>query len=315
MPGGILSRKIMKLGITVVYFVKKDDGWLIDLHLQYIRKYTPVPYKIYAGVERLLKEYRGKLEDSGDLIICDLSITKDIAGKENSFYLEQLFHLAIDDGCTHIATFHVDSFPLESGWVDSMLNKLDQGFQLAAIERLEDNDHKPHSSFMFFSSEYYRKYSPPLRLEEEEKTTDTYKKYSKQFPHIQDSGFGFGYHLYKDNLTWYPLRRSNKKQNGRIMAGVYDDIVFHLGGAGFTFHIARNDKIWYWRREAVLRLLFRFIRKSGIPTGKLETRYLPGFDHSKTKTRINNRNNAIFRKVMEKLKRDPDRFLDSLRMK
>ena len=303
----------MKLGITVVYFVKKDEGWLIDLHLKYIRRYTDVPYKIYAAAERLLPEYRYKIENADDIVICKPGPTNEIAGKENSFYLEQLFQVAVDDGCTHIATFHVDSFPLQNNWAGYLSGKLEKGCQLAAIERAEENDHKPHSSFMFFGVDYYLKYKPALRLEEEAKNEGLYRKYLRRFPHVQDSGFGFGYQLYKDHLQWYRMNRSNKKYAGTFFGGIYDDLVFHLGGAGFTILVSRKDKIWYWRKEAVIKYIFKLLRFVRIDTRLLEKKYLPGFDKSKSRRRISTKNNAISKNIKERLLTDPDQFFNFVR--
>jgi hypothetical protein len=303
----------MKLGITVVYFVKKGEGWLIDLHLQYIRQNTKVPYTIYAAVNRLQKEYRSKLEDAVDVNVCDFKNTNEIAGRENSYYQEQLFRIAMNNGCTHIAVLHVDSFPVSHDWVDFMMEKLEEGCQLTAIERIEEKDFKPHSSFIFFPVSYYQNYKPALRLSEEEEAQELYRKYSRKFTHIKDSGYGFGYQLFKDNLKWYPLHRSNKKQDHEIMAGIYGDRVFHLGGAGFSVWISRNDKIWYWRMQGLVNILFKPIIFIFPGAASMKENLVPVFDKSKTRNKINEKNNETMDKIKEQLATIPGYYIDYLR--
>lgn len=304
----------MKLGIVVVYYAKKHEGWLIRIHLSFIRKNTLVPYKIYAGAERLFPEFRKKIVGE-DIVLCHLQPTDEIAGKENSFYLEQLFHCAIDDGCTHIAVFHVDSFPVRTDWVNYVLKKLDEGYHLAAIERIEEQDNKPHSSFMFFSTDYYQRFRPPLRLSEEERKEKLYRKYLKEYPHIPDTGTGFGYQLFKENLKWYGMHRSNSRQDHRLFAGIYDDIVFHLGGAGFTMAVTHIDKINYNLRINELKMFFN--RFAGwVPVIKsLENKIFPKFEDSRSRRRISNKNKRMKKEMLIKLANDPDRFVDYLRMK
>ncbi|MBP6872849.1 MAG: hypothetical protein KBC43_12640 [Bacteroidales bacterium] len=304
----------MKLGITVIYFAKKREGWMIRVHLTFIRKNTNVPYKIYAGTERLLPEFRKKL-DGDDIIVCPLSPTNEIAGKENSFYLEQLFRYAIQDGCTHIAVFHVDSFPVRPDWVNYLLNKLDEGYQLAAIERCEELDYKPHSSFMFFSTGYYVKYHPSLRLSEEERKEKSYRKYLKAYPHIPDTGSGFGYQLFKDNLSWYRMQRSNTRQDHRLFAGIYDDLVFHLGAAGFTMSVTNYDRLRYERRKETFRKILKKFSFIFPNHNTIVNKIFAEFDQSGYKLRKSNFHNKIKKSIKIRLGADPDLFINSLRMK
>jgi hypothetical protein len=305
----------MKLGITVVYFVKDNEGWLIDLHLKFIRKYTDVPYKIYAAANRLLPEYVHKLHNAPDISICPCESIDAKGGAENSFYQDQLFRFAIEDGATHIAVFHVDSFPVKSNWANYLRSKIDSGYQLAAIERLEENDHKPHSSFMFFPVSFYLEYKPTLRIPSGDLQSPVYQRYAKEIDHVADSGAGFGFMLYKEKLKWYPIKRSNKNNDHRLFAGIYGDLIFHVEAAGFTRVFTRTDKLNY-QEKAVER------KNKWKPFGKylpfynfMEEKIIPDFDNSKAKKRIVKKNIRIIKRIKQQLFLDPERYLDYLRGK
>ncbi len=53
----------MKLGIIVVYLFDANTEYLLDLHINYIRKFTDVPYTIYGSVSRLNPNGRQKLSE------------------------------------------------------------------------------------------------------------------------------------------------------------------------------------------------------------------------------------------------------------
>ncbi len=230
----------MKLGIVVVYLVKQEDERLLDLHLDYIDKYTGVPYTIYGSVNRLLPQFRRKLEAKPRIKTFELDPPSeeklqksayDPHSVEHVHFLDQLMQHALDDGVSHIAIMHVDSFPIRSGWVEEITSKLSKTCLLAAVLRDTYYDRKPMTAFILFHRDFYFQYKPTLLLPDDERTSPEYEKYKQEYPHIRDAGLGYGYRIYLEDLSWHPLERSNRGEDHYIIGSIYGDLIFHMGAA------------------------------------------------------------------------------------
>jgi len=93
-------------------------------------------------------------------------------------------------------------------------------------------DRKPLTACLFFHRDFYLKYHPTLLLTHKELTLRAYKQYHKKFKQWwTESGIGYGYKVFSEGLTWYPLMRSNKGEDHYFIGSIYDDLIFHLGGA------------------------------------------------------------------------------------
>jgi hypothetical protein len=244
----------MKLGIAVVYLVGERNEPLLDLHLGQIEKHTQIPFTIYAAVNRLLPQFREKLARHPHVKICDCQTYQEGSGLwrhdaakaatqglaavgskyEHSFYLEQLIRAAIEDGVTHVSMLHVDSFPIRSGWAVELAGKLSDRCVLAAITRDEKTDYKPLTACILYHRDFYLKYQPRLLLSQEQFDSADYKRYCQAQPHVTDSGFGYGFKMFMEGLTWYPLLKSNKGGNHAQFASVHGDLIFHLHAAAFV---------------------------------------------------------------------------------
>lgn len=239
-----MHSEIEKLGIAVVYLVSERNEQLLRLHLSQIEKNTEVPYTIYGSANRLLPQFRAILAENPNVRICecetfDTSNWTDrhtvIAGSrdEHSFYLEQLIKHAIADGVSHVAILHVDSFPVQRGWAKKLAARLSEKCVLAAIVRDQKADCKPLTACMLFHKDFYLKYNPRLLPTHEEFASSEYQRYRAAVPHDGDSGTGYGFKMFTEELTWSPMVRSNRAGEHPLFAGLYDDLVFHLGAAAF----------------------------------------------------------------------------------
>lgn len=231
----------MKLGIVVVYLVSEGNEKLLDLHLRQIERHTQLSYKIYASANRLLPKFRRKLEQHPHVQICKCPTTTLRGSEENSFYLEHLVKMAIKDNATHLVTLHVDSFPVRSGWAQELAKKLSEQCVLAAIMRKEDDDRKPHPACLLFHRDFYLRYHPTFRLSRVERSSPKYKQYVQEFKHIGDSGVGYGFKVYSEGLSWYPLLKSNRHEEHYLFATIYGDLVFHLGSATDKYKLTHAD--------------------------------------------------------------------------
>ena len=279
----------MKLGIAVVYMVSERNEPLLDLQLSQIDENTNVPYTIYAAVNDLLPQFRRKLEQNSNVKICNCETYRKGTGflrqdeakvptrgliavgskYEHSFYLEQLIRTAIDDGMTHIAMLHADSFPIRSGWAEELAGKLTDTCVLAAVTRDPVQDHKPLTAGIFYHRDFYLKYQPRLILSQEEFDSDDYHHFYEACPHVTDSGFGYGFKMFMEDLTWHPLIRSNKGGRHMVFASIYGDLIFHLHATTF---IERTKKAGFTSQNqdgGQLRKLGRSVARAVLPAPML----------------------------------------------
>jgi hypothetical protein len=222
----------VKLGIIVVYLVSERNEPLLDLHFRQIEKNTTTPYTIYGSANRLLPQIRRKLEQRSDVKICDCVSTDLRSGAEHAFYLDQLVRFAAEDGATHIASFHVDSFPIRPGWAEELVTKLSGECMLTAMMRgmhYGHVDRKPLAACMFFSRDFYLNYQPGFSVSELDMATPEYQRYLKEWDHIVETGVGYGFKIFTAGLAWYPLEKSNKVNDYPAFGNIYGDLIFHLG--------------------------------------------------------------------------------------
>jgi hypothetical protein len=221
----------MKLGIVVVYLVADDDDKrLLELHLSRIEQNTPEPYVIYAAASRLAAPLRLWLARRPNVKICDFSATELRGSLEHSFYLDRLVAAAVGDGATHVSTLHLDSFPIRSGWATELAAKLRGRCVLSGLLRDPRYDCKPLTAFTLFTREFYLAHRPTFLLPPEVLDSPAYHRYAKACPHVADSGLGYGFKIFTENLSWLPLDRSDGDADGSGF-GIFGDLLFHLGGA------------------------------------------------------------------------------------
>ncbi|MGD1146772.1 MAG: hypothetical protein ABR961_02330 [Thermoanaerobaculaceae bacterium] len=223
----------MKLGIVVVYMVREGSERLLDLHLEYIRRHTPTPYTIYGCVTRLASPLRARLARDPAATLLDLPATKERKSEEHAHYLEQLISIALEDGATHVATLHVDSFPVRSGWFEDLARPLTPGCPFAAAVRDNRLDRKPFTAGMLISRDFLRERRPRFLLSEAERASADYRRYRRRFRHHPDSGVGYGFLAFREGLEWLPLERTNRGEDHCHFGSIYGDAFFHLGAAGW----------------------------------------------------------------------------------
>lgn len=225
------SRVSLRLGIAVVYLMDDDDGFLLDLHLHYLKECTQSPYTIYAAANRLQPRFREILAARPEVTIVDIPTTDLRGSKEHAYYLEELVRRAIEDQCTHLATFHVDSFPIRHGWDVELAEQLSPTCPLAAVVENCRTNRRPATSCMMFTREFYVQNQPRFLLGGEERASREYARYALHEPHVADAGVGYGLELYAESLSWYRLFSTERGHNRLGWGRIFDDSMFHLGAA------------------------------------------------------------------------------------
>jgi hypothetical protein len=247
---------------VVVYLVNEEDEALLDLHLSMIGRYTGLPYRIYGSVNRLSTRFLPKLESHAHVEVCRYPST-DLRGfPEHAYYLDRLVETAVRDDCSHVVMLNVDSFPVRKSWASALAGYLDEHCVLAGVKRVENHDNKPHPSCIFFHRDFYLQYRPSLILSEDQLRSPEVRRYLEESGAIHDTGVGYGFKLFSKGLGWHPLLRSNRAEDHYIIASVYGDIIFHLGGATREkkIHLPERRLIDEGMDKIPVRLLSRMMR-------------------------------------------------------
>lgn len=222
---------------------------------------------------------------------------------------------AVQDDVTHIAILHVDSFPISSHWVERLAGMLSEHCVLAAI-----GDQFPNTACMFFHRDFHLKYRPTFHLSREQLSSQAFKNYltedglSYEFRYV--SGIGYGFTIYREGLTWYPLARSNRAEDDYRFAGIFADLIFHLVSANRLARGFAGDEEQLYEISKFRRTLINF-RKSYAPF--LPDRLRLQIDNLLPRAVVDfffpqyRLNDEAFRVVRERLLSDPEAYLDFLR--
>lgn len=303
----------MKLGIAVVYLVREDSGPLLDLHLRQIERFTSEPFTIHAAAPRLDPQFRAVLARCPRVRCHDLPDAGLRGEHEHTHYLERLIDAALADGATHIAVFHVDSFPVRPGWATELAGALSDRRPFAAAVRDVVHDDKPFTAFLLARREFIQTWRPTLLLTPAALRSSTYRAYLRRYPHHPDSGVGWGLLAYREGLDWVRLERTDAGRDRAHFGAVHGDTVFHLGAASWDrkdFPASRDPT----RLLALRSWLARHLAPH-MPPGLrarikgVVSRRVGGFD-IEAKYRLHE---EAFRAARDRLLADPDGTIELLR--
>jgi hypothetical protein len=230
----------MKLGIAVVYLAKEENAELLDLHLRKIRTMTRIPYTVYAGVNRPAPWLLERLEAEPRLTIVPLPETDLSGSAEHSFYLEHLIERAMSDDVTHVVTMHVDSFPIQPDWAETIAARLNGKTVLATLAK--DHFLIGYSACLFFCRRFWEDERLRLLLGADDRASREYKRFAREYPHHdEDSGAGYVFRAYASGKRFVLLERSNAGDDAGRFGSVHNDLVFHLEGA-FRYEKLSEDQ-------------------------------------------------------------------------
>jgi hypothetical protein len=222
----------MKLGVVVVYMVHPENGPLLDLHLRQLERCTTVPFTVYASANRLLPKFRAILDQKPYIKLFSIPPSDVRRSKEHAWQLERLVQEAVADGSTHVVTLHVDSFPVRPGWIEELLPHLAGSCVAAAVLRSECGDVElPLTAGLLFTRTFWLEYQPRFLPSQEIRESPAFRTFEHRFGVKPDSGSGYGFTMHTHGLRWHRLLRSKKRDDHYLFAGVYGDLIFHLGSA------------------------------------------------------------------------------------
>lgn len=224
--------QIGRLAILVVYYLRDEDLPLLPIHLGRIARHTAVPYTIFASARRCPESAREELRSRPEVQLLDLPATDARGSREHATYLDQLLDAALADrSITHVCTLDVDSFPISDDWIEHLVSLSPPASGLAGVLRMENGDTAlPHPSCVFARREFFDRYRPSFSPDAE--PTPEYRRFVRSTGQAADTGIHLGSILWNERLPWGHLLRSNVNNPHYLMAGIYGDVVFHLGGVG-----------------------------------------------------------------------------------
>lgn len=215
------------LGICVIYLVPDTDtAPLVQISLDQIKANTHSPHRIYGCALRLQDPYRQQLVDGG--VALPYMPTFPYPGiSEHAHYLDLLVDHAIRDGCTHVATFDMDSWPISAGWDSKYIPLLSKDSPVVAIVRNEVGDNFPYGGFTLMDAAFWDVGSSSFSISMRRKFSPAFITAAR--PH--ETGAGILAQLDEQSKDFTKLHRSNGWNPHPLMCGIYGNDFFHLGAA------------------------------------------------------------------------------------
>lgn len=298
-----------RLAILVVYLVRDDAELpLLALHLDRIRRHTSIPYTLYACINRATPAADAAVRAAPNVVICDVEPTDERGSREHAYYLDAMMARARADGASHIVTLDVDSFPIDDRWVEVLAAAMPDESGVVAILRAENGDTAlPHPSCTMLRRDFLDRYEPSFSPDSD--LTPEFRQFLRTTQQSGDTGIRIGYTLTTEGLPWGKLLRTNTVDVHYLMAGLYSDVVFHLG-AGARATLFRKDL----ERSRAHRLTEPIER---IRTRRESTRRFKHRVLALARTRAERRsiaaNEQVATQIRAWLRDDPDGFFAYLR--
>ena len=179
------------------------------------------------------------------------------------------------------------------------------------MEQMEgDTRARPNPAGMMMLADYWRQARPFLTPTRELQRTADWKAFLARHQHaVIHTGVGLGYCLERDGKNWIPLLRTNRRRRHLVLAGVYGDIIFHLGAAArppVFFHETipiKESAAMRGRRKLVV-----LVRKFLPPRLRRQFRSLIPLANLYDRSPLRH-NEAVFAEIRRELFADSDRFL------
>lgn len=241
------------LGICVVYLFPDDQSLaLLDLSVSHLRRLTSGPYRLYATGLRL-SELQQRQVESHNIDLIDLPDSGMVGGIEHSACLDLLFDAAFSDGCTKVATFDTDSWPVSLGWDRVVTALVDDYCPVVGIVRAELADNFPLGAFSLVDRSFWRigvsSFSTRLR-------SPAPPEICKRISRPGETGAGILAQSLADRRPFRALHKSNAWSPHPVMGALYGDLFFHLG-AGSRQPTFITDKTQYGSVTHPLHRKFR----------------------------------------------------------
>jgi hypothetical protein len=136
----------------------------------------------------------------------------------------------------YVVMLDSDAFPVRAGWLDRAIGRLSRRRPLVAVQRLENGDTHSDRSFMVFATAAWRRY-----------------RFDYSPMGFVDAGAAISAAVEDAGRSWHAMTRSNAWNPHPLIAGIYDDDVYHHAAGSrrprFRMNRATRDDWLGYRRE------------------------------------------------------------------
>jgi hypothetical protein len=231
--------RIEAVAILTVYVVRDDaDAALLELQLDRIARHTSVPFTIHAVARRVPEPIRERLRRHPAVRLLDPPVHPGSGSREHAAYLDLLLADARAGHASHFVTFDLDSFPIADDWLDRV-DAVRPGAPVAGILRVENGDVcLPHPSCTVLTREFVETHD--VSFSPDSDRSPEFRRFLRATGQAGDTGLQLAFTLWREQIPWGHLRRTNAVNLHDVIAGIYADAVFHLG-AGTRDALFRAD--------------------------------------------------------------------------
>ena len=214
------------------------------LQMEQLRRHTPEGFKVLAYGNALMPEHEAFLRDCPEVRFISSADTEWGTYTHVWPLRNWLARIAMRER-RWIVHLDSDAFPVHDAWLGSVIGRIEYRSPVVAVQRLENGDTHSDRCFLVYSRAGYRRHA------------FDFSKVGRV-----DSGAGISAELEEAGFAWHAMNRSNVHDYHPLIAGIYDDLIYHhaAGSRDPKFRMNRRlrDQEVHWRREqAIHRLLMR----------------------------------------------------------
>jgi hypothetical protein len=200
----------------------KDERW-VDIQLQYLHRHVTEPFRVYAWLNEVSHDHRGKYHYVNTEPVADHAIKLNL--------LADMIYFDSDRDGDLLVFLDGDAFPI--GDAIGLVRERLASYPLVAVQRRENNgDVQPHPCFCATTVGFWKEIGGDW------KSGHTWL--DLQGNPTTDVGGNLLCQLERHGVKWCPILRSNRVDLHPLWFGVYEGIVYHHGAA-FRDPISRHD--------------------------------------------------------------------------
>ncbi len=237
----------------MIYLVQDaESACLLPLSIRQIKLRTRGEYRVYGCALRLSDDQIAHLHREG-VELPEIAPSPKTGRAEHAHYLDRLVDHAFAEGCSHVATFDMDSWPIRDDWNTVCEGLVSEQVPVASVVRAEIGDNFPFPALTFLTREFWKAGESSFSVTQRARFAD---EHSGDVNRPQETGSGIQAQLRQEGRSFAPLYRTNTWDPHPVMCGIYADLVFHLGAGSRTPHFV-TDRAEFSRNGSAMRDSYR----------------------------------------------------------